>query len=477
MRGVSNQFGGMEMVSRSARSVSRRDQFRLLLRRLLRRDTSSPQLLMLAAATGLLTGLICCGFELGLDALSASRLQWLQTWPPIVRWGLAFFSGAVMAGLAIWLAHRFAPEAGGSGIPEIEGALEGLRPVRWQRVLPVKFFGGLTALGSGMILGREGPSVQIGGNLGAMLAAVGKDSPDGRHALLAAGAAAGLTAAFNAPLAGILFVLEELRAQFRYSFVSVKAVSVAVICATLVRHALLGDHPVFAVPELTAPPLAHLAIFVLLGCVAGGCGAGFNWLVAQGQDAYLAWHRGRRPVLVATVAVVGGLFGVLSLTSLGWHSGGMTQIPQWMESELPFSLLLGLLLWRTLGTLLCFCSGIPGGIFAPLLALGTLLGLVWAQVLGSWFPNVADSQLTLGLVGMSALFAASVRAPVTGILLVTEMSNNFTLILPMMLATLSATLVAQALGGKPLYSQILARTLRLAQPQQSNEKPATVENT
>ena len=448
-----------------------------VLQRLIRRDKMPLLVLLLAALVGLLAGLVCGLFESCVHWLAQQRVDLLAD-RPWWQLGLLGFGFSALLGLVgYFLTHAFAPEAGGSGIPEIEGALEGLRPVRWQRVLPVKFFGGLTALGSGMILGREGPSVQIGGNLGAMLAAVGKDSPDGRHALLAAGAAAGLTAAFNAPLAGILFVLEELRAQFRYSFVSVKAVSVAVICATLVRHALLGDHPVFAVPELTAPPLAHLAIFVLLGCVAGVCGAGFNWLVAQGQDAYLAWHRGRRPVLVATVAVLGGLFGVLSLTSLGWHSGGMTQIPQWMESELPFSLLLGLLLWRTLGTLLCFCSGIPGGIFAPLLALGTLLGLVWAQVLGSWFPNVADSQLTLGLVGMSALFAASVRAPVTGILLVTEMSNNFTLILPMMLATLSATLVAQALGGKPLYSQILARTLRLAQPQQSNEKPATVENT
>lgn len=449
-------------------SHSRRVRLRLLIRRILRRDSSSPRLLLLAVGVGLLTGLICCSFEVALDELVQVRLTGLLTLPPLWRWVVAFVTGALMAGFAIWLAHRFAPEAGGSGIPEIEGALEGIRPVRWPRVLPVKFFGGLTALGSGMILGREGPSVQIGGNVGAMVATLARNSADTRHALLAAGAAAGLTAAFNAPLAAILFVLEELRAQFRYSFVSVKAVSVAVISATLVRHLLLGDKPIFPMPELTAPPLSHLGAYLLLGCVAGVCGTLLNRLVGWGQDLYLKWHRGRRSVLVVTVALVGGCFGLLSLTTLGWHSGGMVQIPHWMAMDLPLQVVVALLLWRTLGTLLCFCSGIPGGIFAPLLALGTLLGVVWAQGVGIWFPEMASSQMALGLVGMSALFAASVRAPVTGILLVTEMSNNFSLILPMMLATLGATLIAQALGGKPLYSQILARTLRLAQWQQNS---------
>ena len=125
---------------------SRRVRLRLLIRRILRRDTSSPRLLFLAFGVGLLTGLVCCGFEMALDELVQMRLTGLLALPPLWRWGAAFVSGALMAGFAIWLAHRFAPEAGGSGIPEIEGALEGLRPVRWARVLPVKFFGGLMAL-------------------------------------------------------------------------------------------------------------------------------------------------------------------------------------------------------------------------------------------------------------------------------------------------------------------------------------------
>ena len=148
-------------------------------------------------------------------------------------------------------------------------------------------------------------------------------------------------------------------------------------------------------------------------------------------------------------------------------------VTQWMAANGEVTLLGALLIWRLFGTLVCFCSGIPGGVFAPLLALGTLFGCLWAAVLHHVLPGIPWSQESFGLVGMSALFAASVRAPITGILLVTEMSNNFSLILPMMMSTLGATLVAQALGGKPLYSQILARTLRLAAWKAQSESHAT----
>jgi chloride channel protein, CIC family len=130
------------------------------------------------------------------------------------------------------------------------------------------------------------------------------------------------------------------------------------------------------------------------------------------------------------------------------------------------------LIWRLLGTLFCFCSGIPGGVFAPSLALGTLAGAMAGHLFSQLFPELAIIPGTFAIAGMGALFAASVRAPVTGILLVTEMTNNYALILPLMVTTLLATLVAQYLGGRPLYSQILARTLRLAEAQLRKTDPA-----
>lgn len=452
----------MSLPITSRFSRARYRHLKRLMRRLRNRNASQPRLLVLAALAGVLTGGICSGFEWGLNGLMHWRGDSLASLPTGLAWLLAALSGALMAGAAMYLTHRFAPEAGGSGIPEIEGALEGLRPTRWGRVLPVKFIGGLLALGSGMILGREGPSVQIGGNLGAMVSDLSRLRDNGRHMLLAAGAAAGLTAAFNAPLAAILFVLEELRSQFKYSFVAVKCVSVAVIASTLCRHAMMGDAVAFSVPRLAPPGGMYWIGYLLLGMLAGVAGVGFNRLVGWGQDTYLQTHAGRRWVLVGMLAIVGALFGVLSLTAEGWAGGGMPQIPHWVTEAPGFWLLMALLLWRTFGSLLCFCSGIPGGIFAPVLSLGTLLGALYGVVWQGVCPGPDDLLASSALVGMCALFAASVRAPITGILLVAEMSNNFGLILPMMLATLGATLVAQMLGGQPLYTQILTRTLRLA---------------
>ncbi|STR66542.1 H(+)/Cl(-) exchange transporter ClcA [Klebsiella michiganensis] len=162
-----------------------------------------------------------------------------------------------------FLVRRFAPEAGGSGIPEIEGALEELRPVRWWRVLPVKFIGGMGTLGAGMVLGREGPMVQLGGNLGRMVVDVFRmRSPEARHTLLATGAAAGLSAAFNAPLAGILFIIEEMRPQFRYNLISIKAVFTGVIMATIVFRIFNGDKAVIEVGKLSNAPGQHpVAVF------------------------------------------------------------------------------------------------------------------------------------------------------------------------------------------------------------------------
>lgn len=451
-----------ESVQISTHPVRRRQHIRRIIRRFIRRDYTSPKVLMLAVLTGVLTGTICALFEFCTDAVVEHRLGYLESIDSQWRWIPAFLISGVLGMIAFYLMHHFAPEAGGSGIPEIEGALDDIRPVRWKRVLPVKFFGGTCSLGSGMILGREGPSVQIGGNIGKMVGDIFNLQKDSSHALLAAGAAAGLSAAFNAPLAGILFVLEEMRPTFRYSFLSIKVVSTAVICSTITRQIFFGTGPVFVIPEFDTPAIPTLFVFLIFGCAMGCVGFIFNKLVNAFQDGYLAFHKGRRGRFVFIGFMLGGVFGILSLYGHGLTTGGMQIIPHWVTEPMQFQMLFWLLAWRFLGTLLCFCSGVPGGIFAPSLALGTLCGAVCGSAVAILFPSLAVQYGVFPIVGMGALFAASVRAPVTGIILVTEMTNNYGLILPMMVTTLSATLVAQWLGGKPIYSQILERTLRLA---------------
>ena len=368
---------------------------------------------------------------------------------------------ALLAMVGYFLVRRFAPEAGGSGIPEIEGAMEEMRPVRWWRVIPVKFIGGLGTLGAGMVLGREGPMVQMGGNSGRMVVDIFRlRSPEARHSLLATGAAAGLSAAFNAPLAGILFVIEEMRSQFRYSLVSIKAVFVGVITSTIVYRYFNGEHAVIDVGKMSEVPLDTLWLYLVLGIIFGAIGVMFNALIFRTQDMFMRFHGGDWRKLVLIGGLLGGMCGLLALIHGEAVGGGFALIPIAAAGNFSIGMLLFIFIARVITTLLCFGSGAPGGIFAPMLALGTILGTAFGLSCAHFFPQYGIEAGTFAIAGMGALFAASVRAPLTGIVLVLEMTDNYQLILPMIVTCLGATLIAQFMGGKPLYSAILARTLQ-----------------
>ncbi|MBE5253772.1 H(+)/Cl(-) exchange transporter ClcA [Mixta mediterraneensis] len=433
-----------------------------LLQRLIRRDKTSVAVLFLAALVGILTGLVAVAFDKAVKWVVQQRLGWLANvdnhW--FIYGGCAFFVSAVLAAISYFLVRRFAPEAGGSGIPEIEGALEELRPVRWWRVLPVKFFGGLGALGSGMVLGREGPTVQIGGNLGRMCLDIFRiRSSESRHTILATGAAAGLSAAFNAPLAGILFILEEMRPQFRYSLISIKAVFVGVIMSSIVFRLLNGNEAIINIGLLKDAPTPTLWLYLILGIIFGGFGVGFNRLIFATQDLFQKLHQGWITRWVIGGAILGGFCGVLGLVVPQAINGGIGLIPDFATGRYTETALFLLFVLRVVVTLCCFASGAPGGIFAPMLALGTLFGTCFGQICVEQFPHYHLEAATFAVAGMGALFAASVRAPLTGIVLVLEMTNNYQLILPMIITCLGATLAAQFFGGTPLYSSLLARTL------------------
>lgn len=452
----------MPVTPSDAEEAMRRPGRFMRLQTLLRRDTTPVKLLLLAALVGTLTGLVGVAFNRAVNLMLQLRIDTLAAQHSGFMTGAisAFAASAIMGGVGYFLVRRFAPEAGGSGIPEIEGALEELRPVRWWRVLPVKFFGGMGALGSGMVLGREGPTVQLGGNIGGMCSDLFRlRSAESRHTLLATGAAAGLAAAFNAPLAGILFIIEEMRPQFRYSLVSIKAVFVGVIMASIVYRLCEGNSAIIDIGQLRDAPTDTLWLYLLLGIVFGAVGVAFNRLIFTMQDRFQRLHRGRTAAWVLWGSVLAGLCGLLGMLLPQAAGGGITLIPAFSGGEYSALMLFGLFILRTLVTLCCFASGAPGGIFAPMLTLGTLLGTCFGQIAIAWFPAWHLEAGTFAVAGMGALFAASVRAPLTGIVLVLEMTSNYQLILPMIITCLGATLAAQFFGGKPLYSSLLARTL------------------
>lgn len=438
---------------------------------LVSRDKTPYSVLLLSVLVGLGAGFIGTFFEIGVHWVTEIRTEWLREKlsSTLPLWLAAVVVSAGLAFIGYYLVHRFAPEAAGSGIPEIEGAMDDVRPVRWWRVLPVKFFGGLGALGSGMVLGREGPTVQMGGNIGRMVSDIFKlKDGDGRHSLLASGAAGGLAAAFNAPLAGIMFVVEEMRPHFRYNLISIKAVIISAITANIVFRSLQGQSAVITMPQYQPPELHVLWLFLVLGLLFGCFGVLFNKLITLTQDLFVAIHKNDRKRYLILGTSIGGMFGLLLLYIPELTGGGIEIIPHATTGDFSMNMLLFLFVARIVTTLLCFGSGAPGGIFAPMLALGTLFGTFFGHF-AMWIdPSLNIDPGMFAIAGMGALFAATVRAPITGILLVIEMTNNYYLILPLIITSLGATITAQMLGGQPIYTQLLHRTLKKDKLQQTD---------
>lgn len=414
----------------------------------------------IAIVLGAVVGLIGTVFHLSTDAISnwPGLLTGLEMGLP-VRLLLMGVIAAAMVVAAVFLVRRFAPEAGGSGVQEIEGALEGLRPVYWKRVLPVKFFGGLLALGSGLVVGREGPTIHMGASVAQALSEwLGLATRDMRG-LLAAGGAAGLAAAFNAPLAAILFVIEETRRQFPYGLRTYSAVILASVTSAIVTESIAGVRPdmLIHVPEL---PLATLPAFVMLGAVLGVVGVIFNRTLIWSLDA--ARTLGLRTSFYILPAAVGLAIGVLLVVRPEATLGGEKLAVTLAHENLPLLVLAGIVLIRFVMTMASYSTGVPGGIFAPILALATAVGVLYGTVLAAVVPLPAGMVAGLAIAAMGGLFSATVRAPLVGMVLVAELTGAYTLLVPVILTCVFANLVADALGGKPIYEVLLERTLRLA---------------
>ncbi|MDX2345778.1 MAG: H(+)/Cl(-) exchange transporter ClcA [Legionella sp.] len=414
---------------------------------------------MAALVVGVLTGFVGTLFQIAIAYANTglSRLQGSLGMLGVPGW-FSFPICTMLMVLAAWfLVHRFAPEAAGSGVQEIEGALMHKRPVRWKRVLPVKFIGGVLAIGSNMVVGREGPTIQMGGNIGKFFGDITKFNQKRTDALIAAGAAAGLATAFNAPLAGVLFVMEEMRESFSLSFIQFKTVAISCVAATIVLQLILGDHPAIEMHVFEMPNLSSLWLFFLFGICVGFLGIAFNRILM----CVLFWMDKKsiksRLVYVISVSLLVGFLAWLWSDTAG---GGYRIIEDSLLLTPGLIALMLLFLMRFILTMLCYGTGIPGGIFAPILALGTLAGLGFSSIFGLFLSDVTAVQPGMfAVAGMGALFSASIRAPVTGIVLVVEMTQNYDLILPLMVSCLTATTVVQLAGVSPIYTQLLRRTL------------------
>jgi CIC family chloride channel protein len=417
-----------------------------------RRQVQLPR----AALVGLGAGVVGVLFQYALAGAEGLRNLALNYFHHFPLWGWLGLPVLCALGAALsgWLTFRFAPEAGGSGIPHVKGVLMHVRALRWQRVLPVKFLGGVLAIGSGLSLGREGPTVQMGACVGKALSSLLRIPRRGRGQLIAAGAGAGLAAAFNAPLAGFIFTIEELQREL--SPLTYGTALIAAVVADVVTRSFTGQLPSFHVSGYATPPLSALPLFAIVGLAAGFLGVAFNRGLLWSLRAFHGW---KAMPAWARPAWVGAAAGLLAWWLPGAVGGGHATTQALLQGNfaaaVSLKFLFALLVARFVLTLFSYGSGVPGGIFAPLLVLGALVGLITGDISGHFFPSLAHLPAAFGVIGMGAAFASIVRAPLTGIVLILEMTNNYEQLLPLLVACGLSYLVAERLHDKPIYEALL----------------------
>lgn len=409
-----------------------------------------------AALVGAGAGILALSFRAALSAADGIRnglITWAHTLP-VLGWIFPVLFTLFGAVVSVALTRRYAPETSGSGIPHLEAVLHRFRKLEWKRVLPVKFIGGIIAIGSGLALGREGPTVQMGGAIGDAISRWLKVSERERLTLISAGGGAGLAAAFNAPLAGLIFVLEELRRDFQP--IVFGAAFIAAVIADIITRLGSGQFPVFAVPSYPMLPLTSLPVFVLLGLVTGGLGVLFNRGLLLSVRLYSSLNA--RFILPAA-AITGGIIGLIGWYSPFLISSGNSLAETALKGEVLLTAIPMIFILRFFMTTTSYGAGAPGGIFAPLLVLGSLIGLAIGQIANRIAPTIVPIPAVFAVVGMAAYFTAIVRAPITGIMLILEMTGDYSQMLPLLVSCFCAYAVTELLNDLPVYEALLERDL------------------
>ncbi len=439
-------------------------------------------LLVLAMVIGAATGLAAV-FFIRLIALiqdwSYSTIQ--VTFPHLGMWSyvLVPVAGALLVGpLIAW----FAREAKGHGVPEVMQALV-LRGGRIRpRVALAKIVASALCIGTGGSAGREGPIVQVGSALGSTMGQLLHLSDERIRNLVSCGAAAGIAATFNAPIAGVAFAIEVLMSELQVRMFG--NVVIAAVSASIVSQIFLGARPAFTVPTYTMHSPLSILFYLVLGLVAALVGIMFIRMLGWFEDLFDDWKfpLALKPAVGALLLGLLG-FGYLHLPGIGFQSitefrlemplieniphvygAGFTFIEEALQGRVDFWLLALLVFLKPLATSFTLGSGNSGGVFAPSLFIGAMLGGAMGTLFSAWQPELAGPSGAYALVGMAAVFAACARAPLTAMLIVFEMSNDYSLILPLMITAVMASYLAQHLYPDSIYTiKLTRRGIRFAQ--------------
>ncbi len=353
---------------------------------------------------------------------------------------------------------RFAREAKGHGVPEVMEAIaiRGGR-IRWQ-VGAVKAFASAICIGSGGSVGSEGPIAQIGSALGSYIGQLLHLSDERIKNLVACGAGGGIAAVFNAPIAGAVFAMEVILGRLNTIYFG--AVVISSVTASVVSHIFAGDISVFTVPPYKLVTPWELLLYALLGVIAAPTAVGFSRLLYWMEDLFDGLHSIPDWGKPAIGGVLLGVVGILSIKQGAFPAvfgTGYDTITEVLFSRTAFMIVLALFLLKLLATIFTLGSGSSGGIFAPSLFMGAMLGGAFGHIVNVLMPNATAPAGAYALVGMAALFAGATHAPMTAILILFEMTNDYRIILPLMLATVISTLLSGIISHELIYTLKLVR--------------------
>lgn len=363
----------------------------------------------------------------------------------------------ILAALA-WIVGKLVkwePMISGSGIPQVEGEIAGRLSQNWKRVLPAKFAGGFLCMLGGLSLGREGPSIQLGAMAGQGISrALGRGKREEKF-LMTCGASAGLSAAFHAPLAGMMFAVEEIHKTF--SIPILLPVMIASVTADYIASHILGLDPVFRFQITEYLPQNYYWLLILLGILVGVSGVFYNWGMLKAQELYrkIPFMKETGRLLIAFLTA--GVLGIVMPWVLGSGSGLIVSLTQ---GEMVLGMVVLTLVMKFLFSAVSFGSGAPGGIFFPLLILGALIGAVFAMAGVEFFGLAPVYVNNFVLLGMTGFFTAIVRAPLTGIILLFEMSGSISQMLSLSIVSVTAYIVATLMRSEPIYDSLLKRILK-----------------
>lgn len=417
-------------------------------------EIARSKIILQAVMVGLISGLLVVFFKVSINKLFEFIQNFISQFDlshKLLIFPLITTLGGLISGVLVF---KFAPETKGSGIPFVKMVMARMGNITRVRTIVVKFLAGVAGIGTGLSLGREGPSVQLGAGAGSLVGKIFKMKGTDQGKLIAAGAGSAIGATFNAPIAGTIFVLEELVNKFSASLLF--PVLVATVTASSVARHFLGNNPSFTIPYITHDlSFEGISVCIILGIVAGFLGVAFAKIIYKNNEFFEKMDKIPNWLKPAIAGFGIGVIGIFIPYVLG---SGNLSVDLLLQHKLALSVVVLVFAVKFFVTPFCFGSGAAGGIFLPMLMLGSFLGYIVASIFNMFGFHV--DVVVMAMIGMGAFLASVARTPITAVVMVFEMTAGYTHILSIMLSAAIADLIAEKLNHRPIYASLIVNQVK-----------------